>query len=165
MKFSLAIFAFLGVSLSGLAAYMALEPQSTVARHAAVATLSTGPVSSDVMLGWDGHFRADATLNGRVVKMLVDTGASLVLLTDHDARAAGIAVDSLDFDLPILTANGRGHVASITLPVLSVGDVVVRRVRAAVAAPGQLHASLLGMSFLGEIDEAVIRRDRLILRN
>ena len=59
---------------------------------------------------WDGHFRASAQVNGNPVDMLVDTGASFVLLTYEDALAAGIAVDELNFDVPILTANGRGYV-------------------------------------------------------
>jgi len=74
-------------------------------------------------------------------------------------------MNNLTFDLPILTANGRGYVASVTLPQVRVGDVVVNNVRAAVASEGQLHASLLGMSFLGEIDEAIIRKNEMILRN
>ena len=97
--------------------------------------------------------------------MLVDTGASVVLLTYEDAVAAGIAVETLDFDVPILTANGRGYVASITLGEVSISGVSAKNIRGAIAQPGQLHASLLGMSFLGAIEEAAIRKDRLILTN
>ena len=114
---------------------------------------------------WDGHFRASADVNGNPVDMLVDTGASVVLLTYEDAVAAGIAVDTLDFDVPILTANGRGYVASITLDEVSISGVSAKNIRGAIAQPGQLHASLLGMSFLGAIEEAAIRKDRLILTN
>ena len=114
---------------------------------------------------WDGHFRANANVQGTSIDMLVDTGASVVLLRHIDAARAGIDMASLTFDVPILTANGQSHVASIILPEINIGGVMVKNVEAAVAEPGQLHASLLGMSFLGEIEEAVIRKDRLILRN
>ena len=120
---------------------------------------------ADVPRHWDGHFRAAAEINGRSIDMLVDTGASLVLLTYRDALLAGVDAGSLDFDVPILTANGRSHVASLTLDQVNIGGVSVKNVKAAVAQRDQLHASLLGMSFLGEIEEAVIRKDRLILKN
>lgn len=114
---------------------------------------------------WDGHFRAKAAINDGTVEMLVDTGASVVLLRFEDAVSAGVDMSDLVFNVPILTANGKSHVAAITLDEVSIGGVLVSGVEAAVAEPGQLHASLLGMSFLGEIEEAVIRKDRLILRN
>lgn len=114
---------------------------------------------------WDGHFRASAAINGNPVEVLVDTGASLVLLTYEDAIIAGVDIDALDFSTPILTANGRGYVATTVLPHVSVGGVTATNIKGAIAQPGQLHASLLGMSFLGAIEEAVIRKDRLILRN
>lgn len=124
-----------------------------------------GVSSSSLPRQADGHFRAVANIDGKTVPFLVDTGASIVLLTYEHAQAAGLDMDNLTFDLPILTANGRGHVASVTLPQIRVGDVVVNNVRAAVASEGQLHASLLGMSFLGEINEAIIRKNEMILRN
>ncbi len=133
-------------------------------------TVPTAAVASpvgtaDVKRHWDGHFRAAATVNGKPIDMLVDTGASLVLLTHADAAAAGVDLASLNFNVPILTANGRSHVATLTLDEINIGGVTVKSVEAAVAEQGQLHASLLGMSFIGEIEEAIIRKDRLILKN
>ncbi len=130
-----------------------------------VAALADTTLVTALPRRWDGHFRADAMVNGNSVNMLVDTGASVVLLRHEDAVVLGLDIDALKFDVPILTANGKSHVASITLPLIDIGGVVVQNVDAAVAEPGQLHASLLGMSYLGEIEEAVIRKDRLILRN
>ena len=56
-------------------------------------------------------------------------------------------------------------VAPVTLETIRIGDVAVENVRAAVAQEGNLHTSLLGMSFLGELEEVSIRRDRMTLRN
>lgn len=129
-----------------------------------VAVASTG-ATSDVPRESDGHFRAATIINGHAVEMLVDTGASVVLLTYKDALLAGIDIGALNFNVPVLTANGRSHVATFTVDEIAVGSVIVKNIRGAVAEKGQLHASLLGMSFLGAIEEAVIRKDRLILRN
>lgn len=134
-------------------------------RSAGPETALAAVATSSVPRERDGHFRADAIVAGGAVEVLVDTGASIVLLTWEDAVNTGIDLKALTFDLPVLTANGQSFVAGITLDTVAIGNVEVHNVRAAVAQPGQLHASLLGMSFLGEIEEAVIRKDALILRN
>ena len=138
---------------------------SRAAETPQIAAVVTDVSSSDVMRHSDGHFRAVAQIGEQPVDVLVDTGASVVLLKFEDAVAAGVDMASLRFNVPVLTANGRSHVATFNIDRISVGSVEVKNIRGAVAEPGQLHASLLGMSFLGAIEEAVIRKDRLILRN
>lgn len=136
-----------------------------MARTVPTAAVASPVGTANLPRHWDGHFRAAANINGRTIDMLVDTGASLVLLTYEDALLAGVDTGALNFNVPILTANGRSHVATIKIGQINIGGVTVKRVDAAVAERGQLHASLLGMSFLGSIEEAVIRKDRMILRN
>jgi len=99
----------------------------------------------------DGHFAVQSEANGRPVTMLVDTGASSVVLTADDARAAGINVDQLNFSIPVQTANGTGYAAAIRLKTLSVGGILRPNLQALVAKPGALRESLLGMSFLREL--------------
>lgn len=129
-------------------------------------TLAVARAEGEVELrkAWDGHFRAVAEVNGAKVGMMIDTGASLVLLSWEDAEAAGLDPARLVFDQPVSTANGRAHVARVTLERVAIGDVAVLRVRAAVAERGRLSGSLLGMSFLGALAETSFRGDRLILR-
>lgn len=119
----------------------------------------------EIRKGWDGHFRAGARVNGADMSMLIDTGASMVVLKWEDAEAAGLRPETLDFSLPVATANGRGHVAPVTLESVVIGDVGLSRVRAAVAEQGKVKSSLLGMSFLGRLEETRFRGDRLILKN
>ena len=97
--------------------------------------------------------------------MLIDTGASIVLLSHEDALAAGLDPDNLNYSMPVTTANGRSYVAPVTLASVSIGAVGLDRVKAAVAEKGRLHSSLLGMSFLGRLQETSLRRDTMILRN
>ncbi len=95
---------------------------------------------------------------------MVDTGASLVLLRHDDALRAGVDPDLLDFNIPLTTASGRSFVASYQFSQIRIGGVVVRNVQGAIAEPGALHSSLLGMSFIEQLSEAVIRKDAMILR-
>lgn len=113
--------------------------------------------------GSNGHFHATARINGRPVEVMVDTGASMVALTWEDARTAGIFLRDSDFKHKVGTANGTARVAVVTLDHVSIEDVTVRNVRAAVAEPGKLQTTLLGMSFLGQLARTEMSRGVLLL--
>lgn len=128
--------------------------------------LAMSQVSAAVERGRDGHFRADAEINGTdSIEMLVDTGASVVLLSFEHAEKLNLTVANLNFDVPVITASGRSSVALVALETISVGGVTLKNIDAAVAKPGELHSSLLGMSYLGALQEVVLRGNEMILRN
>lgn len=112
---------------------------------------SRGNRSVSIARGRDGHFHADATINGRTLSVLVDTGATAVVLTHEDAIAAGISVNPSDFRHVSNTANGQARFARVVLDQVRIGEVSVRNVDAAVSQPGRLTTTLLGMSFLGQL--------------
>ena len=95
---------------------------------------------------------------------MLDPGASMVLIPYEPAARIGINPDTLDFSLPVTTANGRSSVAPIRLSSIKIGPIAVFDVAAAVARPGQLKTGLLGMSFLDLLAETTFKGDRLILR-
>ncbi len=138
--------------------------QIGVVKPTPFAAVATAPLEATLNRAWDGHFRTIARIEGGDIGVLVDTGASLILLRYDDAMRAGVDPAMLDFDIPLTTASGRSYVASIQFSQVRIGGVVVRNVEGAVAMPGELHNSLLGMSFLEQLTETVIRRDAMILR-
>ena len=111
----------------------------------------------------DGQFWTDAKVNNGIVRFLVDTGASAVALTPEDARRAGIRLNTLNYNVPISTAGGQNVAAYVNLRSISVGNVTVRNVRALVVPEG-LSTSLLGMSYLGELQKVEATPNALILR-
>lgn len=110
-----------------------------------------------------GDFNIRGSVNGTRVAMLVDTGASSVVLTAEAAKAAGLPVELLKYDVPIETANGRGKAAFVVLDKIAVGNIQERRVPALVTAPGDLKTSLLGMSFLTRLESFEVRGERLVM--
>ncbi len=96
----------------------------------------------------DGHFYVDAEVNFRPVRLMVDTGATVVALRVSDAAAAGIRVRDADFVNPVQTANGTTNAAEAMLESISVSDIELRNVRALIVPDAQLSVSLLGGSFL-----------------
>jgi len=111
----------------------------------------------------DGQFWTDARVDSGIVHFLVDTGASSVALTLEDARKAGIRDRELTYNVPISTAGGRNMAASITIGTLSVGGITLRNVDAIVVPKG-LHVSLLGMTYLGQLQKVEASSDTLTLR-
>jgi aspartyl protease family protein len=111
-----------------------------------------------------GDFDVMAQINGARVPMVLDTGASSVVLTRDDAKAAGLPLEVLAYTANIDTANGRTRAAPVRLDHIAIGGLVERSVEALVAQPGQLKTSLLGMSFLNRLQSWEVRGDRLLLR-
>jgi aspartyl protease family protein len=111
-----------------------------------------------------GDFTLAASVNGVRVPMVLDTGASSVVLTQEAARAAGLPIEILDYKVRVETANGRTQAAAVTLDRLAVGNLVERNVPALVVQRGQLKNSLLGMSFLNRLESWEVRGDRLSMR-
>lgn len=112
----------------------------------------------------DGHFIARAEVNGANLGMLVDTGASSVVLKPADAEKAGINTRSLTYTVPVQTANGTTYAASVRLRSISVGAIRLTDVEALVAKPGTLRESLLGMTFLRRLRSYEFSGDFLTLR-
>lgn len=110
----------------------------------------------------DGHFYAEVRVDGRKVDMLVDTGASFIALTRKDADAAG--VDWREDDAVVVGKGASGPVRGVpvTLEEVELGGHRARNVPAAVIFDG-LEVSLLGQSFLGQIDAMRIEGDRMVL--
>ncbi len=112
----------------------------------------------------DGHFIARSEVNGANLTLLVDTGATTVVLKPTDARLAGIDIDALTYSVPVRTANGTAYAAAVRIKRMAVGGIVVDGVEALVAKPGALTESLLGMSFLTRLRSYEFSGEFLTLR-
>ncbi len=113
----------------------------------------------------EGHFVAKAKVNGKSVHMIVDTGASTVVLRSEDARRAGIQLSALTYSVPVETANGRAFAARVKLDKVSLGELTLEKVDALVTRPGALHQSLLGMSFLSRLQSYEFSGNQLLMRS
>ncbi len=126
--------------------------------------LETGAKEVTVFRQPDGQFLVDAGVGGTRISLVLDTGASSVVLRSEDAVRLKIPVKRLTYDVEVATANGRTLAAETVLPSLSIGPLMQARVKALVARPGALHENLLGMSYLDGLQSFTISNDKLILR-
>ena len=123
----------------------------------------TGAVSFRRSLS--GHFEVTSRINGVRVPLIFDTGASAVVLTQDDAKRAGIDTRHLAYDTAVSTANGMGRAASVVLDKIDIGGIVRQNIRAYVTAEGALDTSLLGMTYLETLSRYAVTQDSLELSN
>lgn len=113
--------------------------------------------------GTGGEFALRAKINGVSAPMVIDTGATSVVLTYETAKAAGLPLELLDYDIDVETASGHTRAARLTLDRLAIGKLVERSVPALVVPHGQMKTNLLGMSFLDRMKSWEVHPDRLML--
>jgi aspartyl protease family protein len=118
----------------------------------------------EVARGRGGDFQVATEVNGVRVPMVLDTGATSVVLTHDAAVAAGLPVEMIHYTVNVDTANGRAQAAPVTLDRIAIGSIVERAVPALIAPPGQLRTSLLGMSFLSRLQGWEVRGDKVTMR-
>ncbi len=111
----------------------------------------------------EGHYVADAVIDGGRVAVMVDTGATAVALTDATARRLGIHPAASDYRERLSTANGVVLAARVTLDEVRLGNVALRDVTAVVVPGGALPVDLLGMSFLSRLSRFEIAGGQLVL--
>jgi aspartyl protease family protein len=110
-----------------------------------------------------GHFETDLVVNGRPLKAMVDTGASVVALTYEDGRALGLVRPGDSYDMKMQTANGVAGAKRVSLNNVRLGGISLSNVEGIVAQEGALGVNLLGMTFLKKLRTFEMQSGRLIL--
>jgi clan AA aspartic protease (TIGR02281 family) len=111
-----------------------------------------------------GEFAVQAKINGVAAPMVIDTGATSVVLTWETAKAVGLPLEVLEYDVDLETAGGHTKAARLTLDRLAIGRLVERAVPALIVPPGKMKINLLGMSFLDRLESWEVRNEHLVLR-
>jgi aspartyl protease family protein len=137
---------------------------ANVAQSAPVAAPSSASAEAILEADRGGQYAADVEINGQRVRMLVDTGATMVVISYETASRLGLQVFSADYTMRAQTANGVAAVAPVTLREVTLGSIYLGDVKALVADRNAGPINLLGMSFLRRLASVEQRSGRLILR-
>lgn len=111
---------------------------------------ASGPASITLQADGGGHFVTQGQINGGTIRMLVDTGATMIALSASDALRLGINYRSGKTGY-VSTANGTVPVYVVKLNTVKIGDIELNQVDAVVQESG-LSFALLGMSFLNRTE-------------
>lgn len=136
------------------------------ARKAGLPKPATPPDEASVAVFADpqGSYFVQVAVNGTPIRMIVDTGANVVALTESDAQSVGLAVSQADYRIKILTANGSEVAAPASLSKVVIGGIEVDNVQAVVVPDSNLSISLLGMSFLSKLSYFNESNGKLVLK-
>jgi aspartyl protease family protein len=168
---SIVVFAGLAVGAAGLIGGWldrgTSAPSKQPETRAAVAAPAPSSGARSVSIGRDhrGHFQANGRVDGRSVSFMVDTGASVIALTEREAARLGIRPVRNDYTAQVRTANGSVRAAPVTLNSVDIGGLVVRDVRALVVPGGALGENLLGLSYLTRLKRFEYSNNKLVLEN
>jgi aspartyl protease family protein len=134
--------------VGGSPAVLGFAPRPAAASREVVLTAGPG-----------GHFISGGAINGQAVSFLVDTGATLVAMSQSEAARIGVDLRTGERGLSG-TANGTVPVVMVTLSSVRLGEVEISNVRA-VVMPAQMPHVLLGNSFLTRFQ---MRRENDVMR-
>ena len=109
----------------------------------------------------DGHFWAEAKLNGRSVRFMVDSGASVTTVSRADAQDAGIKPGMQS--AVVSTANGLIEVRRSRAERLAVGSI--ERTDFPVHVTDRDDVNLLGMNFLSSLRSWRVEGNYLVLES
>lgn len=113
----------------------------------------------------DGHYFAQAYLNQKPIRSIIDTGATVVALSYEDARRLGINPHKADYTIPVNTASGRIFYAPTKLRSVRIGNVEIRNLDAIVAPKGAMSITLIGMNYLNKLKSFHFNRGKLTLES
>lgn len=130
------------------------------ARPAAPPVAELAPDRHSIRRAADGFFYVRAELNGVSIRFLVDTGASVAVLTESDARRVGAKPVEGEAPAEMGTAGGSVPMMWTNLDQLSLGTHQIRNVRAAIVSD-DLAISLIGQNVLAKLSAIHIEGDEM----
>ena len=110
----------------------------------------------------DKHFHVEAQMNNQIIDCVIDTGASSIVIDTDDARAIGVNVDQLKYNMPAETANGMIYSAPAKIAYLRIGDIELEDTVIMVNKV-EMSSCLLGMSFLNTFKKISIEHDKMLI--
>lgn len=98
-----------------------------------------------------GAFISEGAINGRRVRMMVDTGATVVALNSRDADRLDIDYEDDGRPSIVTTASGTVRAYAVTLDRVRIGNIEQRNVQAVVMSGNHPPLVLLGQTFLSRV--------------
>jgi clan AA aspartic protease (TIGR02281 family) len=136
-------------------------PQPSAAIELPGSVSSNGEIQVPLIPVGGGNFLVETILNGRVkARLMLDTGASLITLTEEIGNKLGISACSNSAELPFNTAGGEDWMPLVALEMVAVGSAETKLVEASINSHIKEIDGLLGMSFLGDFRFEIDRTNK-----
>jgi aspartyl protease family protein len=115
-----------------------------------------------IRMAADGHFWADARINGVRRRMLIDSGATVTAISERTAAEAGVKGQFAPVPVVLQTANGLAPARSASVEELRLGNIVARDLKV-VVSPAFGDMEVIGMNLLSKLASWRVEGRTLIL--
>lgn len=115
-----------------------------------------------IRMAGNGHFMANARINGVERRMLIDSGATVTALSARTAAAARLQPQADVVPVVIRTANGMIRAQTATVDVVEVGNITARNLKV-VISPAFGDVDVLGMNFLSKLRSWRVEDNLLVM--
>jgi aspartyl protease family protein len=115
-----------------------------------------------IRMARDGHFWADATINGVRRRMLIDSGATVTAISQATAAEARVEGNLGPVPVVLRTANGMAPARTGSIEELRLGNIVARDLKV-VVSPAFGEMEVIGMNFLSKLASWRVEGRTLIL--
>lgn len=115
-----------------------------------------------IRMSADGHFWANATVNGVRRRMLIDSGATVTAISEATAAAAGVEGSAAPVPVVLRTANGLAPARAASVDELRLGNVLARDLKV-VVSPAFGDMEVIGMNLLSRLASWRVEGRTLIL--
>ncbi|MEP3224553.1 MAG: TIGR02281 family clan AA aspartic protease [Parasphingorhabdus sp.] len=110
----------------------------------------------------DGHYWADAEVNGMPVRFLIDSGATTTALSLSTAQAADVEINEGGFPTYLNTANGTVEAQRGRISSLKVGPMIAKDL-SIVVSEAFGDSNVIGMNFLSEMKSWRVEGQEMVL--
>lgn len=115
-----------------------------------------------VRMAADGHFWANATINGLPRRMLIDSGATMTVISDRTAAAAAVDRGTDLAPMVLRTASGFAPAHPATVDELRIGNITATNLKV-LTSPALGNMDVLGMNFLSRLASWRVEGRTLVL--
>ena len=156
------------LALAGVAVFLLVQQapyQPELARLAGSLGLDSQEVVGEevrIRMARDGHFWAEATINGVRRRMLIDSGATVTAISEGTAAAARVEGNPGPVPVVLRTANGMAPARTGTIGELRLGNIVARDLKV-VVSPAFGDLEVIGMNLLSKLASWRVEGRTLIL--
>jgi aspartyl protease family protein len=116
-----------------------------------------------IPLGADGHFRVVATINGKELPVLIDTGATYTSMEEKAAKRLEIGNNPQRLPVELGTANGTISARFGLADEIRLGSINARNVDVAITPDTNNSVAVIGMDLLSRLEGWRVENGKLIL--
>lgn len=141
----------------------AISGEASAVNTVAAAQYNSYGTEMVIMADSSGHYVLDAEVDQENIRFMIDTGASITVLSYDDAKKLGYEPRRMKPDVQVNTGGGMVEMVRVNLSGIEAGQIRVSNVEALIAPDNGMRQSVLGMNFLRSLRSYSVESGKMTL--